>query len=233
MALKVFFLDDEPRAFWNLRKRTAPHAEYSSAQNNLDLDLDNYDVFDLLATAAFDLTGIVAPSSGQRRIILRNVGTATITLKNASGSSTAANRFLDTRATPADYTLAAGDFVVLVYDAASARWLVGQKMNRTGFKKELPAEGAIIVLNGKEWNFEHLSTNKAGAASTGDIFYRKGLSAPSADYGDDDAATDEATQILASGEVKCDRVQADTEGHAMYFVPSAAVDIEFWPNEGR
>lgn len=75
----------------------------------------------LSATGAVDLTGIVAPSSYLFRIVV-NVGASTITLKHASASSAAANRFRCPGAV--DKALTTGLAVWTWYDATSAVWQV-------------------------------------------------------------------------------------------------------------
>lgn len=83
--------------------------------------------FRVSTDASRDLTGILGNADGTtagapdgRQIILRNVGSFALVLKNASASSTAANRFAFT--TGADITLAASDSITLMYDATSAIW---------------------------------------------------------------------------------------------------------------
>lgn len=71
--------------------------------------------------AARDLTGIAAGTSG-RIIILANVGSFTITLKNASGSSSAGNKFNLPGA--ADFALTAGSTVMLRYDNTTTTWMM-------------------------------------------------------------------------------------------------------------
>lgn len=69
--------------------------------------------------ASRDLTGIVAQAPG-RTITLVNVGSNDLVLKDASGSSSAANRF----ALNGDITLGADHGAVLFYDGTTARWRV-------------------------------------------------------------------------------------------------------------
>lgn len=73
----------------------------------------------LNCTTASDITGIAPPTGGAhvdgRMIRLVNVGTATVTLKHNSGSSTAANRMFVSSA--ADKALAVNAWADLVYDA--------------------------------------------------------------------------------------------------------------------
>ena len=73
---------------------------------------------------AYNLTGMAAGADGEVRI-LSNVGTTaanTLTIKDSSASSTAANRFLVPWAS--DYVIQAGGSVVVFYDNTTARWRV-------------------------------------------------------------------------------------------------------------
>jgi len=67
--------------------------------------------------AARNITGLAGGADG-RAVLLHNVGGFTITLKDESGSSTAANRF----ALNADVGLAADSSIWLWYDSTSSRW---------------------------------------------------------------------------------------------------------------
>jgi len=71
------------------------------------------------ASGAYDITGLANGTEG-RAIVVHNVGGATITLKNSSAMSVAANRFLF----KADVTLAANGTVELRYDGVSAGWRI-------------------------------------------------------------------------------------------------------------
>lgn len=76
-------------------------------------------VLRLTASAAWNVTGLVAGSGGQI-IYVYNVDTAdTITLKNESASSTAANRFA---LGGADVALAPSAGIAIQYDGTSTRW---------------------------------------------------------------------------------------------------------------
>ncbi|MBA3591385.1 hypothetical protein [Methylibium sp.] len=71
------------------------------------------------ASAAYDLTGIAAGADG-RIILLHNVGSFAITLKDESASSAAANRF----ALTSDIALGTDASLLLQYDATSSRWRI-------------------------------------------------------------------------------------------------------------
>lgn len=73
--------------------------------------------FRLSTDAARDVTGLVGGDAA-RLITLHNVGSFDLTLKDESGSSTAANRF----ALGADLCLKPDHAIALRYDATSSRW---------------------------------------------------------------------------------------------------------------
>lgn len=80
------------------------------------------DIFRVAGTAARNVTGIAAGTSGLA-VLLVNVGTFALTLKHQNASSSAANRF--TVPWAGDCVLAAsGGAVVLVYDSTSSTWRV-------------------------------------------------------------------------------------------------------------
>jgi len=98
---------------------TSP-AQLTADQN--DYAIGSGDIFRLDASAARNLTGIVAGTNGQA-ILIVNVGSHAITLKHESASSTAANRF--TVPWAGDYVMSAnGGAALLVYFTASSRWRV-------------------------------------------------------------------------------------------------------------
>src|SRR6185437_12269310 len=75
----------------------------------------------LTSDAARAITGIANGVIG-RRLTIVNVGANTITLKNQSASSVAANRLIT--GTGADLAIAADQSVMLEYDGTTARWRV-------------------------------------------------------------------------------------------------------------
>jgi hypothetical protein len=97
-------------------------APTSLAADQNDWAIGTGDIFRVAGTAARNITGISAGTSGQA-ILLVNVGSFALTLKHQSASSTAANRF--TTPWAGDCILAAsGGSAVLVYDSTSATWRV-------------------------------------------------------------------------------------------------------------
>jgi hypothetical protein len=92
----------------------------AAATNNWSIGTG--DIFRVSSSAAYDVTGITAGTSGLA-ILLVNVGSFALTLKHQSASSTAANRF--TTPWAGDCILnASGGNAVLVYDSTSATWRV-------------------------------------------------------------------------------------------------------------
>lgn len=75
-------------------------------------------VLRLSTDASRDITSIAGGVSGRLLVIL-NVGSFDLVLKNASGSGTAANRLL---LGGSDVTLAADQSATLIYDSTSSRW---------------------------------------------------------------------------------------------------------------
>lgn len=71
------------------------------------------------SSAAYELRGLTGGSSG-RTLFIHNVGAYTITLKDESGTSTAANRF----ALQTDVPLDPDGVAVVQYDSTTARWRI-------------------------------------------------------------------------------------------------------------
>lgn len=98
----------------------ATNSAITSNQN--DYPLGSGDIIRISSNAARDITGIVATSDGDARLLI-NVGSFDITLKHQHASSTAANRFICAGAS--DFTLSAGATTPVVYDGTSGGWRVG------------------------------------------------------------------------------------------------------------
>jgi hypothetical protein len=75
----------------------------------------------LNVTSATNLTGIVAGTAGQTKLLV-NVGTANLTLVHQSTSSTAPNRFFVDIA--GSVVLLPNTAVTITYDAAIANWRI-------------------------------------------------------------------------------------------------------------
>lgn len=98
---------------------TSP-SQLTADQN--DYAIGSGDIFQVSASAARNITGIVAGTNGQA-ILLVNTGSFAITLKHESASSTAANRL--TVPWAGDYVMSAnGGAALLVYFTATNRWRV-------------------------------------------------------------------------------------------------------------
>jgi hypothetical protein len=93
-------------------------AQITSNQNDYNPSgLSVASVLRLSSNAARTITGLQGGAGG-RIITVMNVGSYAITLKNASGSSSAANRFAFT----GDLALASGQSTILMYDGTSSVW---------------------------------------------------------------------------------------------------------------
>lgn len=90
---------------------------FSANQN--DLALGSGGVISISSSLAVDITGLVATSNGDARLLV-NTGSFTITLKHNDTSSTAANRILGV--TSKDVLVPPGGSVSVVYDGTASRW---------------------------------------------------------------------------------------------------------------
>ncbi len=97
-------------------------------QNNYSpTGLSTASVLRLTSSTAVNITGLAGGADGRILAVL-NVGSNDIVLKNASTSSTAANRF----DIGADATLGASQGATLIYDAASSRWRIAGLFSAAG-----------------------------------------------------------------------------------------------------
>lgn len=100
--------------------------DFAADANNVDPGSGwptNYDRLVLTAVGAgapANMTGLKAGTDGQRVLITNDDASSSITLKNASSSSTAANRFL----AHADVVLTTGTSVLAEYDGTLANWVL-------------------------------------------------------------------------------------------------------------
>jgi len=93
-------------------------SQITANQNNYDpTGLSAASVLRLSTDASRDITGLAGGADG-RLIIIHNVGSFNIVLKDESASSSAGNRF----ALSADVTLAPDNVAALQYDSTSSRW---------------------------------------------------------------------------------------------------------------
>lgn len=95
-------------------------SQITSNQNDYSpTGLSTATILRLSTDASRDLTGLAGGGLG-RIVVVHNVGTNNLVLKDESASSTAANRF----ALSADVTLSGDQSVMMQYDATSSRWRV-------------------------------------------------------------------------------------------------------------
>ena len=102
-------------------------AQITADQNDYDpTGLANAAVLRLSTDASRNLTGLAGGATG-RVIVIENIGSNALVLKDDSSSSIAANRI----ALSADLTLRGDQSVILQYDGTSARWRAhGQQLAR-------------------------------------------------------------------------------------------------------
>lgn len=90
-----------------------------AAATNPDLDIQKAGVARLVPTAANKIiTGILAPGSEWKRLLIINASAFNITLSDADALSAAANRF----AMGGNFVLQAQRAMELVYDPTTLRW---------------------------------------------------------------------------------------------------------------
>lgn len=120
-------------------------SQITSNQNNYNpTGAGSADVLRLTSDASRDITGLAFPA-GAKTILIHNVGSNDIVLKDESASSTAANRF----ALSADVTLTGDQSVMLWYDATSSRWrVVGGTSDSGGGGDSSGGGGEGILVNG-------------------------------------------------------------------------------------
>lgn len=97
----------------------------------------------LSTDASRDVTGLAGGADG-RLMIVHNVGSNPLVLKDESASSTAANRFA---LGGADATLAANQSVTLQYDATSSRWRMVHLAGGRGVTVVQVTDSTDITLN--------------------------------------------------------------------------------------
>ena len=190
-------------------------APFAVSQNDLDLGLNTaipttqpqntaIQVIDLFASAAINITGILAPVPETARAIFLRVlpNSSTITLVDASASSAAANRMEATSG--ANVALAAGQWTLLLYDIVTNVWVIAEKVETAGFKIELPAsvtEGVTIALGGAFYSAHNTGNYDAAGTKTAnavDAYYAYGVVSPTVNYASS-TALERKSQPLESG----------------------------------
>lgn len=116
-------------------------AQITSNQNDYDIGAKTGAAFSINSNAARDITGILATSVADGTLLfIQNVGSFTITLKDESASSTAANRF----ALTGDIALMPDAGVILQYNATSSRWRALAVPGGSGMNK-LTGSGSLVM----------------------------------------------------------------------------------------
>lgn len=99
---------------------TTPPAMTTNTNDYGPAALSSSTILRISSTVAVDLTGIISQTNGTI-LVLDNIGSQVITLRNQSASSLAANRFL----IGADIPLTANQGILLWYDSTSTAWRLG------------------------------------------------------------------------------------------------------------
>lgn len=116
-------------------------AQITSNQNDYDIGAKTGLAFTLTSDANRDITGILATNVADGTLLfIQNVGSYTITLKDESTSSSAANRF----ALTGDMALAPDSGVILQYVSASSRWRALSSPGGAGMNK-VTGSGYLVM----------------------------------------------------------------------------------------
>ncbi|MCC6775631.1 MAG: hypothetical protein IT537_03185 [Hyphomicrobiales bacterium] len=131
----------------NLTAQTSP-AQITSNQNNYALSgiCSGYSTYLINADAARDITGLAGGTTGCTLNLVNN-GSFSITLKDQSGSSTAANQFKF----GADFALSPNGTINLIYDGTASRWRTANSVSSiagTGTVTSVTCGTVVIVTNG-------------------------------------------------------------------------------------
>jgi hypothetical protein len=147
----------------SLAFKASTPAEITTSQNNYVLTGSAFQR--LNCTAASDITGVAPPGGSHvdgRMITIHNVGTAKITLKHDSSSSTAANRFITP--TAGDIVLGPNRIVQAIYDGTSTRWRLHGETYPYIYPTTDGSNNQVLTTNGSgtlSW-----STVSSGGAGT-------------------------------------------------------------------
>lgn len=122
----------------------SPSSLSASQDNYNPTGLSGANTIRLTASTVIDITGLSGGASG-RVIVIHNVGSSTITLKDSSTSSDADKRF----ALSGDVALAADDCVTLHYDSTDSRWrVIGKSPGGGGGGAPTDADYWVETANG-------------------------------------------------------------------------------------
>ena len=162
--------------------------QITANQNNYNpANFSTSNVLRLSTNASRDITGLASGVQG-RVVMIHNVGTNPIVLKNENASSTAANRF----ALNADVTISQSETLTLRYDGASSRWRLWGP-NRVNF-----ATDATNATNATNATTAAFATN-AGNATTATNATNATLA--NAISGQQNSATIEATTTATANRI--------------------------------
>jgi hypothetical protein len=112
----------------NWQQMTAPvnvtvtPAQLTANTNNYALAISTADIFRISSSSAIHITGITAGLFDGHAILLRNVGSFSITLKHQDANSNDANRMISPGAN--DVVISANGSMLLMYDTAPSRWII-------------------------------------------------------------------------------------------------------------
>lgn len=153
----------------NIQEAIAESGDITPSQITANTDdyaptgLSGASVLRLSTDASRNLTGLTGGSDG-RRIIIRNVGSFDLVLKDDT-TSTAANRFQ----LPSDVTLTPGSQALLQYDATAQRWFAVSGAGGSGTGVSDGDKGDIVVSSsGTVWSLDQ--GTPVTAFGSGDTF---------------------------------------------------------------
>ncbi|UPT65629.1 MAG: hypothetical protein M0D57_13935 [Sphingobacteriales bacterium JAD_PAG50586_3] len=127
-AGKVLTSDANGNATWATPSSNAPNIYSSTSQtlsgtsnNNISFSSAGYIKFNSGSSSNFSITGFSAGVDGQI-LILQNVGTGNMTVRNQNNGSSASNRIVTN--TGSDVATTGTGTITLIYDGTQSRWVV-------------------------------------------------------------------------------------------------------------
>jgi hypothetical protein len=215
---------------------TISPAQITSSQNNYSPSgLCMASTLRLSTDASRNITGMQSCTSGWV-ILLRNVGAQDVVLKDASGSSSAANRF-DFGGSDKTVSTKAGIF--LQYDGVSQRWVTYSGSGSSISTPVSVANGGTGLASGTSGGvlyFSDANTIASSSALTANVVL-KGAGAGAAPAGttitdDGTTVTTTATSGISTPQLTTTNSNSGirgTEGTGANLAPSAGTDT-FWPD---
>lgn len=134
-----------------------------ASQNNYNpTGLDTAFMLRLTASAAYEITGLAGGSTrGAEPLYIHNIGANTLTFKDESGSSTAANRF----ALTADFELDPDMVAIFQYDVTTQRWRLTAGSGSSG------GVAGIIYSTGADGDLDLDGNPRSGMSGpTGNVY---------------------------------------------------------------